>query len=600
MNDTNDEGIDGKDITLKVTGIPSLDIKSDKTEGGGIFTFKFTIPSNVPIEGKQVEFQAQFKGDDEYSGTSKDGTAQLIGGIPTDIVDLEVKPGDPITVQGTLVDTDGKGIDGRTMKLAGTVIENLPDKRKTDVTEGEGKFTFTFTIPGNVPIEGSSVNFQVLFEDDAPYLGTSKEVTYPPKESALSAMIAADTSEVATKLVLHEISNDNPDQPIKVEGTLTNDSGEGLAGKIITFSSSGTLRLKGGTVTTTSDGTFTVEGETPPGQEALLEVKAQFKSNDDVYQASESNVVRYPRGSNYPVLELDPIAGVDPTAHVPVKGMLSSSDSHEGLRQKPIRLTLTRTQGTSETISVSCGIDTPENTPKVLSSNPAGVPTEPYTTKTGKDGKFVFDGMGPLCKEGLWEVQAHFDGDSDYGPTSDAEGFSTSDDLIVFKVEDVNYTQRADKKEVGIELPIPDPSNLPKGCKLLTDEDHDDTLNEVDIRGTTLNFDSKDKTRIKIIEYSMFYDCQGGNSAADQMNKAVEKAKEKILKPDQGPTKEPGIILKTCPDDQHLALVSDPDSHNPPVEKCVPCPEHQHQVDERGPDYRLVRQKCVWDADVIR
>jgi hypothetical protein len=183
-------------------------------------------------------------------------------------------------------------------------------------------------------------------------------------------------------------------------------------------------------------------------------------------------------------------------------------------------LTVTRTQGTSEKISEPCGIDTPKNRPNVeiLSSaisNPTGPSTEsesPYTTKTGNDGKFVFDGMGPLCKEGLWEVQAYFDGDSGYGPTgygptSDAESFSTSDDVIVLKAQDIIYEQRADKKEVGIELPIPDPSDLPKGCKLLTNEDHDDKLNEVDIRGTTLNFDFKDKSRSKTIEYSIYYDC---------------------------------------------------------------------------------------------
>ena len=106
-------------------------------------------------------------------------TAQSIGGIPTDIVNLEVKPGDPITIEGTLVDTDGKGIDGKTMKLAGTVIENLPDEKKTDVTEGGG--IFTFTIPSNAPIGGRSVTFEAIFGGDSQYLKKSKEVTYQPK-----------------------------------------------------------------------------------------------------------------------------------------------------------------------------------------------------------------------------------------------------------------------------------------------------------------------------------------------------------------------------------------------------------------------------------
>jgi hypothetical protein len=252
-------GIDGKTIKLAGTGIENLpaEKKTTVTEGGGKFTF--TIPGNVPIEGGSLEFQASFKGDTEYLGTSKDGTYRAQGGIPT-AIDLDpisnVNAGDRITVQGTLkTKSDDTGIEGKTVTLEGEKIKNL-DFEKSFNTLAGGKFTFT--IPGNVPIEGGSVNFQVLFEDDSPYLGTSKEVTYPPNGSALTPMIATATSEVATKLVLHEILNDNPDQPIKVEGTLTNDRGEGLAGKIITFSTSGTVKLNEGTVTTTSDGTFTV------------------------------------------------------------------------------------------------------------------------------------------------------------------------------------------------------------------------------------------------------------------------------------------------------------------------------------------------------
>ena len=80
---------------------------------------------------------------------------------------------------------------------------------------------------------------------------------------------------------------------------------------------------------------------------------------------------------------------------------------------------------------------------------------------------------------------------------------------MVIEAPDVVYEQSADEKEVGIKLPIPDPKELPEGCVLLTiDEDHDDALNEIDITGTTLNFDSRDKTKSKIIEYSVFYDCQ--------------------------------------------------------------------------------------------
>jgi hypothetical protein len=384
----------------------------------------------------------------------------------------------------------------------------------------------TFTVEGVAPPEQeASLQVKALFADDDPlYQGSESDAVTYPKGNTPPPIIATSTSKIATKLVLHEITEVDPGDSIKVEGILTSSPDNvGLADKSITFSTSGTVKLKQDTIPTGTDGTFTVEGVAPPEQEASFQVKALFADDDPLYQGSESNAVTFPKESISAVLELDPIAGVDPTAHVPVKGTLSSSDSHEGLAQKPIRLTLTRTSGTSGPIE-SCDLEVRSS----VIPNPASAPTEPesgvYAARTGSDGKFVSDDIGPLCKEGLWEIQAHYDGDSDYAPTSDAEGFSTSDDVVVLKVEDIIYQQRADKKEVGIELPIPDPSDLPKDCELLTDEDHNDKLNEVDIRGTTLNFDSKDKIGSKIIEYSIFYDCKKSKSALEQMKELVGEA----------------------------------------------------------------------------
>ena len=89
----------------------------------------------------------QFKGDGQYSETSEAVTIPAQGGIPTSIADLKVTPGDPITIQGTLVGTDGKGIDDRVIALEGKAIENLDIVKSYNTKEG-GKFTFT--IPGNV------------------------------------------------------------------------------------------------------------------------------------------------------------------------------------------------------------------------------------------------------------------------------------------------------------------------------------------------------------------------------------------------------------------------------------------------------------------
>jgi hypothetical protein len=93
VNDTNDEGIDGKDIALEGKSIENLDIaKSYNTIDGGKFTF--TIPGNVlgestshipkpPVgeasvapDKQQVDdnsgnLQVHFKGDGQYSETSE-------------------------------------------------------------------------------------------------------------------------------------------------------------------------------------------------------------------------------------------------------------------------------------------------------------------------------------------------------------------------------------------------------------------------------------------------------------------------------------------------------------------------------------------------
>jgi hypothetical protein len=217
VDDANDEGIDGKTVTLAVTGIENLpdESKTDVTEGGGVFTF--TIPGNAQI-GDLVKFKAHFNGDDEYSKSdSNEVSYQAQGGIATSIVDLKVIPGDAITVQGTLkTESDGTGIDGKTVTLAVTGIENLPDESKTDVTEGGG--VFTFTIPGNAlhdvsrgsgildpirpPID--SVKFKAHFNGDDEYSKSdSNEVSYPPNGGIPTDMPRVEVRDV----VLGESAN---------------------------------------------------------------------------------------------------------------------------------------------------------------------------------------------------------------------------------------------------------------------------------------------------------------------------------------------------------------------------------------------------------
>ena len=129
-------------IPGNVLGESTSPFPSKPPIGEGLF-----VPGNAPIGGRSVTFEAIFGGDSEYLKRSKEVTYQPQGGIPTDIVNLEVKLGDPITIEGTLVDTDGKGIDGKTITLT---VTQLPTDGGTRggashysvTTRGDGTFTF--------------------------------------------------------------------------------------------------------------------------------------------------------------------------------------------------------------------------------------------------------------------------------------------------------------------------------------------------------------------------------------------------------------------------------------------------------------------------
>jgi hypothetical protein len=290
----------------------------------------------------------------------------------------------------------------------------------------------------------------------------------------------------------------------------------GMNDKTITFETSGTVKLNQDSVKTGSDGTFTVEGKALPSQEASLHVTARF-DGDPEYQSSISHPLTFvPEGNMPTVIELDQISYVNLGGTIDVHGTLMSRDGAQGVSGRIIKLTEPKVESsvpdTTLPEEVIKSID-----PKALNKIPA--PTsqssttdtsgKEFTTTTESDGKFTFLGIGKHEIDALWKVQARFDGDTEYGPTSDDEIYSSTKDIVVIEAQDIVYEQRPNEKELGIELPIPDPDDLPDGCELLTiDEDHDDALNEIEITGTTLNFDSRDKSESKIIEYSVFYDCK--------------------------------------------------------------------------------------------
>ena len=227
--------------------------------GDGKFTF--TIPGNALVEGGSLKIKAHFDGDDEYSKSdSNEVSYQPKGGIPTTI---ELNPisnvnlGDSLTIQGTLkTKSDGTGIDEKTLTLAGTGIETLPDESKTAVTEGDGKFTFT--IPGNALVEGG-LKIKAHFDGDDEYSKSdSNELTYQPKGG------------IPTTIELNPISNVNLGDSLTIQGILkTKSDGTGIAEKTLTLAGTGieTLPDESKTAVTEGDGKFTF---TIPGN-ALVE-----------------------------------------------------------------------------------------------------------------------------------------------------------------------------------------------------------------------------------------------------------------------------------------------------------------------------------------
>ena len=266
-----------------------------------------------------MKIKAHFDGDDEYSKSdSNELTYPPKGGIPTTI---ELNPisnvnlGDSLTIQGTLkTKSDGTGIAEKTLTLAGTGIETLPDESKTAVTEGDGKFTFT--IPGNLlpgvsrgttsldstrpPID--SLKIKAHFDGDDEYSKSdSNELTYPPKGG------------IPTTIELNPISNDNPGAPITVQGTLkTNPDGTGIDGKTITLSirpliagdPTGSITtttdattdrittpdVPPHTTTTRIDGTFTFADMEPLDALSYWEISADFVGDADYGRSGDSYI----------------------------------------------------------------------------------------------------------------------------------------------------------------------------------------------------------------------------------------------------------------------------------------------------------------------
>jgi Bacterial Ig-like domain len=513
-------GIEGKTVTLAVTGMqnPPTGLTAS-TEGGG--KFSFTIPGSASVEGGSVTFEASFGGDSQYLGTSKEVTYEPKGGIATDIVSLEVKPGDQVIIQGTLITkSDGTGIDDRVIALERKAIENL-DIVKSYNTKGGGKFTFT--IPGNAlgestpniprppigggsaalvkqPLDENSVNLQVHFKGDGQYAETSEPVIIPAQ------------GVVPTDIVSLEVK---PGDPITILGTLIDTDGNGIDGKTMKLAGTVIENLPDEKKTASTEGggkfTFTIPGNvlrastspapnkppidgelSSPGNVPIRGGSVTFEAifeGDSEYLKKSKEVTYQPHGgihTDIANLEVKP-------DRITIQGTLVDTDSN-GIDGKTIILTLRQLRADGSII---------------------GGPH--YSVTTSGDGTFTFEDEGVLSQLGLWEIQSIFGGDLDYGPSRDTTIYGTAPaGMSSVQVRDVLLGEEPNKKPVETKLPTPPPTipgasyNSSGPCHFNGDyvmPVRGDTLHEVEKKGNDLIYKAKDKSKFKTFEYSMIYDC---------------------------------------------------------------------------------------------
>ena len=142
-------------------------------------------------------------------------------------------------------------------------------------------------------------------------------------------------------------------------------------------------------------------------------------------------------------IELNPISNVNPGDSLAIQGTLKTKSDGTGIDGKTVTLTVG---------------------PSAESTTTPGVP--PYSAITGDDGTFTFEDVGPLGQLALWDIQANFGGDSEYGPSEYEVNYAEG--IPQMQVPDAVLGERANEKPAETKLPIPGPNDLPP-CKSVSD-----------------------------------------------------------------------------------------------------------------------------------
>ncbi len=243
-------------------------------ETNGTFTFEYR-PITTPLDAEELTVEYVPSSDSEYQASRATVPIEIEQVDPSiDVTDSpsEAALGDEITVAGS-VTVDGIGADAVPVAVAigGEHVGQT-------ITDEDGSYELTTTLPAGVPSGGASLNARVAMSDRA---------LAPADVNLIGATTIAETASDLTVNAEPQVDN-----TIAVDGRLATTDDEGVAGQAIEF------RVDGSTVgalETADDGNY--EGVLPTahidgtGEPREIEVVAVYEGGGNVHEAQASTAI---------------------------------------------------------------------------------------------------------------------------------------------------------------------------------------------------------------------------------------------------------------------------------------------------------------------
>jgi hypothetical protein len=251
--------IPGRTIEVSVDG---SNVGSAVTDGGGNYTFSYTIPAGMAVGAHTL--QADFLGDGSYNPSSASGTLTVMSNTTVTVAPAAGKPGLSATLSATLTaDNTGGPLSGKTLtfKVDGANAGSA-------VTDATG----TATVPFAVDDTSATKAITVDFAGDTDYNPSTGAGTLTVVPADTTQYTIARTGIITTRTTLRQFD---------LKRTTDNQM---LSGKTITFKIDGTAV---GTGVTNAGGDSTLEWTITPGP-ASRTITTEF-AGDAAYNGSSAS-----------------------------------------------------------------------------------------------------------------------------------------------------------------------------------------------------------------------------------------------------------------------------------------------------------------------